>query len=149
MIGNKKEIIDWLLEQDSEIQFEIKEHRKKRSLSANGYCWILLQQIADALGTTKEQIYREYIKDKGIFRIVEIDNQAVNTFIHIWEQQGLGWICEVSHTGKSTSEVIAYYGTSSYNTKQMAKYIDFCVESAKDLGIETMTPQEIALLKQN
>ena len=74
---------------------EIKEHKVKRSLNANSYCWVLLQKLADKLNTTKEELYRKYIKEKGIFRTITIDNQAVSTFIHLWQEKGIGWICEV------------------------------------------------------
>ncbi|MFQ8836333.1 MAG: hypothetical protein ACLR8L_00235 [Oscillospiraceae bacterium] len=38
----------------------------------------------------------------------------------------------------------AYYGSSRYNAKQMGRIIDLVVEDAKDLGIETLTPDELA-----
>lgn len=150
MTGNRNEIIKWLLEQDDETVFEIKEHKQKRSLNANAYCWTLLGKIADVLGITKEEIYREYIKDKGIYRIVTMNTEAVNTFITAWKKQGLGWVCETSKTNiAGLTDVIAYYGTSSYNTKQMASFIDYVVAEANALKIETLRPEQIFWLKEN
>lgn len=150
MTGNRNEIIKWLLEQDDETVFEIKEHKQKRSLNANAYCWTLLGKIADVLGITKEEIYREYIKDKGIYRIVTMNTEAVNTFITAWKKQGLGWLCETSKTNiAGLTDVIAYYGTSSYNTKQMASFIDYVVAEANALKIETLRPEQILWLKEN
>ena len=149
MIGTGQEIIGWLWNRDREQLFEIKEYKKKRSLNANSYCWVLLQKLADKLNTTKEELYRKYIKEKGIFRTITIDNQAVSTFIHLWEEKGLGWICEVLNKGETTTDLIAYYGTSSYNTSQMANYVDYIVEECKLQGIETMTPEELESLKKN
>lgn len=149
MIGTGQEISQWLWNKDREQLFEIKEYKKKRSLNANSYCWVLLQKLADKLNTTKEELYREYIKEKGIFRTITIDNQAVSTFIHLWEEKGLGWICEVLNKNDTTTDLIAYYGTSSYNTSQMAHYVDYVVEECKLQGIETMTPEELDSLKEN
>ena len=149
MIGNPIEIIQYLYNQDREKVFEIKEHKQKRSLNANSYCWVLLQKLADILHTTKEELYKKYIREKGIFRIITIDNQAVDTFIHLWQEKGLGWICDVSNRGNNSTDLIAYYGSSSYNSKQMANYIDFLVEECKTQGIETLTPQELESLKDN
>ncbi len=150
MIGNVQELVNYLIVQDRDKTFEIKEYKKKlkRSLNANGYCWVLLQKLADKLNTTKEELYRKYIREKGIFRIITIDNQAVNTFIHLWEEKGIGWICEVLRENEKNTELIAYYGTSSYNTSQMAHFIDFVVEEAKLQNIETLTPQELSILKE-
>lgn len=152
MKGNSQEIIQWLFEQDrlssEEKTYEIKEHKPKRSLNANAYCWTLLGKIADKLGLTKKEIYQEYIKDKGIYRVVTINKTAAPTFIKVWEGQGLGWLCETSETNiEGLVDVVAYYGTSSYNSKQMASFIDYVVEEAKVLKIETLTPTQIFNLK--
>ena len=52
---------------DKEIDVEIKEHKEKRSLNANAYCWVLIQQIADEIRSTKEDVYKKFIREKGIF----------------------------------------------------------------------------------
>ncbi|MCI6191202.1 MAG: hypothetical protein MR691_14955 [Clostridium sp.] len=155
MIGNYKQIIQWLIEkeenstEDDYTIYNIKEYKEKRSLNANSYCWVLLGKISDSLGITKEEVYREYIKDKGIYRIITMNNDAVPTFIKVWEEKGLGWICETSETNVSgLTDVIAYYGTSSYNTKQMANFIDYVVSEAKTLNIETLRPTQLYELKK-
>lgn len=153
MIGKCQDLIQYLFEQDRDKLFEIKEYKehKKRSLDANAYCWVLLQKIADKLGSSKEEIYRRIIKQKGTFEIIPIKNEAVDTFISAWQEHGLGWICEVLRTSKldGFKNVIAYYGSSTYDTKQMAYFIDYIVEEAKELGIETMTPNELESLKNS
>lgn len=149
MIGNPEECLRWLYNQDKDKIYEIKEHKKKRSLNANAYCWVLIGKIADAIGSTKEEVYRNYISHKGIYRIITIDKKAAATFMKIWTEKGLGWICETSESKNDDFiDVIAYYGTSSYNTKQMANFIDYVVEEAKNLDIDTLTPMEIELLKE-
>lgn len=148
MIGKPIEIIQYLYNQDKEKVFEIKEHKLKRSLNANAYCWVLMNKIADAIKSTKEEVYREYIKNKGIFRLITMNKDATNTFIKIWQEKGLGWICDISESKyEGMVDVVAYYGTSSYNTKQMANFIDYVVDEAKNLGIETLPPDEIERLK--
>ena len=149
MTGNALEIIEWLYHQtDKDKQFDIKEHKVKRSLNANAYAWTLIGKIADIVGNTKEDVYRDFIKNKGIYKVVTINKEAVPTFIKIWNDRGLGWVCETMDTKISgLVEVLAYYGTSSYNTKQMANFIDYIVQEAKSLGIQTLTPNEIEHLK--
>ena len=68
--------------------------------------------------------------------------------IKIWGEKGLGWLCETSETKiVGLTDVVAYYGTSSYNTSQMAVFVDYVVQEAKQLNIETLTPRELAILK--
>lgn len=148
MIGNRQEVIQWLLSQNDDTLFSINEYSEKRGLRANAYCWTLISQIANKLGSTKIEVYREYIKDKGIYRVITMNKEAVGTFTRVWSERGLGWLCETSETNiEGLVDVVAYYGTSSYNKKQMASFIDYVVEEAKGLGIETKTPDEIQWLK--
>lgn len=148
MIGTPIQLIQWLYNQDKDKQFEIKEHKEKRSLTANSYCWVLIGKIAEVVGNTKEEVYREFIKNKGIYRVITIDEKASATFIKVWQQQGLGWVCETSETKiAGLVDIVAYYGTSSYNTRQMANFIDYVVQEAKELNIEVLPPDEIARLK--
>lgn len=148
MQGNAIQIIQWLYEQDKEKKFVIKEFKEKRSLNANAYCWTLIGKIAEVVGNTKEEVYKEYIKNKGIYRVITIDIKASDTFIKVWQNQGLGWICERSENNiAGLVDIVAYYGTSSYNTKQMASFIDYIVQEAKELDIETLPPEELERMK--
>lgn len=126
---------------------ELKKPKRKRSLNANNYCWVLIQKIADKVNSTKEEVYKKYIHEKGIFRTITINNEAVNTITHSWNNNGLGWVCDVIHKGATSTDMVLYYGTSSYNTKQMSNFVDYIVEEAKELGIETLTPDEIEKMK--
>ena len=135
--------------QDEElIDINLTKHSEKRSLNANAYAWTIIGKIAETVGNTKEEVYREYIKNKGIYRVVTIDEKAASTFIKIWTEKGLGWLCETSETKiAGLVDVVAYYGTSSYNTKQMASFVDYIVQEAKALNIEVLPPDEIERLK--
>lgn len=147
MIGTPEELSRYLWSLDKEKQYEIKEYKKKRSLNCNAYCWLLLGEIANEVGRTKEDIYRDYIKNKGIYRIITMNSEAVPTFTKIWSEKGLGWICETMETKiAGLIDVIAYYGTSSYNSKQMAGFVDYVVQEAKQLGIKTLEDYEIEKL---
>ncbi len=130
------------------LKITISKPTKKRSLNANAYCWTLIGRIAERLRTTKTAVYREYIKDCGVYRVITLSDNAVGTFKYVWENQGLGWLCETSKSQtKGFTDVVAYYGTSSYNVSQMARFIDYVVGEAKSLGIETLTAREIEALK--
>ena len=148
MTGTPEELIKYLFSLDKTKKYTISEFKEKRSLKANAYCWELLGKIANIVGTTKEEVYRDFIKNKGIYRIITINEEALPTFIKIWTSRGLGWLCDKSENNiKGLVDVIAYYGTSSYNSKQMSYFVDYVVQEEKNLGIETLTPEEIETMK--
>lgn len=127
---------------DKELELNVKEYKEDRSKQANSYMWVILQEMADLLNTTKEDLYKKYIKDKGLFRIIKVNNSAVNTMSKIWNDRGLGWFTDIANQNEDNTELILYYGTSSYDTKQMSLFIDYIVQDAKELGIDTTTLEE-------
>lgn len=131
---------------DKELDFTVKLYRKKHSLDANAYCWALIGKLAEVLYLPASEIYRNAIKQVGIYRDVELKQEAAATIQHIWSEHGIGWIAEKVDEGKGTEIIRLYYGSSSYNTKQMSRLIDYIVQDCKELGIETKTPKELALL---
>ena len=128
----------------------VKKFTKKRSRDANAYCWALCEELAKVLQATKEEIYREAIKEVGVFRDMEMRDDAVGTFQQVWSDKGTGWISELVDYGENDgySLVRAYYGSSVYNSKQMGRLIDHLIEECKAQGIETEPPEIIALMKE-
>lgn len=128
---------------------DIKQYRAKRSLDANAYCFVLCQKIAEVLRTTKEEVYKKAIREVGQFEIIPIRNDAVNSWIERWSHKGLGWFAEVLEDSKleGYKKVISYFGSSVYDSREMAILIDFIINECKELEIETLPPAEIQRLK--
>lgn len=121
--------------------------KRKRSLNANNYMWQLCQKIAEKVGATKETVYRKNIREVGSFETVELISAGAARFIRSWEANGLGWVAEPMSERGGYTTVIAYYGSSSYDTAEMSRLVEAVVEEAKALGVETMTPLELDRLK--
>lgn len=134
---------------DKELKVQISVWRQDRSLNANNYCWKLLDEIAQRTHSTKEEVYQEIISKVGVFEILPIRNEAVDNFVEKWQSRGLGWVCNIMRDSKipNYTNVIAYYGSSVYNTKEMSRLIDEVVQEAQALGVQVKTPQELAELK--
>ncbi|MBR5306857.1 MAG: hypothetical protein IKU47_08035 [Oscillospiraceae bacterium] len=146
--GNQCEQLEKL--KDKDISAEFKIFREKRSLSANAYAWTLINKLADVMDQPSIEIYRQHIKDMGVYRDIDIDEKAENTLITVWQAYGLGWLAERVDFARKDGYITLrlYYGSSVYNTKQMSRFIDGIVQDCKALGIETMTPAEIERLIQ-
>lgn len=127
---------------------ELKEFRQKRSLDANAYLWVLLDKIAQVIHSSKEEVYLSYIKQYGVFRDFKLPEDEAKTLRVAWEMLGTGWQTELVDYDEDNVIIRAYYGSSQYSTRQMSRLIDMVVEDARSLGIETMTPQELARLKE-
>lgn len=126
----------------------IKEYRPKRSLTQNAYMWALLNQLAEKLGNTAENIYKHYVKDYGVRDYILVQDQAVEELQNRWNKKGMGWFAETMRKGKveGTTTVIVYYGSSSYDSKEMSRLVDAIIADCEDNGIHTMTKNEIMSL---
>ena len=139
------------LKDDKELTVQVKEYRQKRTLSQNAYMWVLLDEIGKAVNRSKEDIYKELVKDYGVFEILPLKDDAVKRFNHNWSKNGLGWFTEI--IGKSKlkgyTNLIAYYGSSTYDTKEMTRLLEAVINECQELGIQTMTLSEMMLLQND
>ena len=126
----------------------LSKFRQKRSLNANNYAWVLLQKLAEERGQTKEEVYREFIKQYGIFRPVTVNKEAAETLEYIWQKNGLGWVVEETGRTDKSVDLLMYYGSSTYNTRQMSRLLDAIVDDCKQCGIETLPPEQIEEMKR-
>lgn len=122
---------------------EIYTKKKKRSKNANAYFWELLQQLCEEMNIDVIAEYKSRVKELGIFRQWEIDRTNAPTFIKMWESKGVAWFCEVVEQIQDTVIINAYYGSSSYNSKQMSILIDNLVQDCREVGIQTLEDLEI------
>lgn len=126
--------------------YEIERKRKKRSTDANAYFFTLADKLAERLNIPKTEIYRNYVKEiGGVSETVCVKTEAVQKLCEGWKHNGLGWQTDtVPSKIEGCTNVILYYGSSTYNTEQMSRLINLVVEDCKVQGIETRTPDEIA-----
>lgn len=139
---------------DVEIEVKISKYYPRRSNNANSYCWELCGKIAEKLsleGTTytKEDVYRNAIKEVGIWKDFTLDPEAAKTISVAWQNLGTGWVVEqVDYTPDGEDVIVRfYYGSSRYNVRQMSRLLDNLIQDCEALGIEHKTPEEIEKLK--
>lgn len=144
MIGHPKELIQWLLNQDQEKQFELLEWRMKRSLNANAYAWVLITKIANVMRLSKEEVYLNMLKHYGQSEIVSVLSRInVSGYFKYYEKIGTATL-----QGKEFTHYKVYKGSSEYDTREMSILIDGIVQEAKNMDIETLSDAEILHLKQ-
>lgn len=127
---------------------EIKEHKNKRSISQNAYLWVLINELAEKMQVDRTYMYKCMIKDYGHMDVIAIKEEAVETFCKMFENQGLGNMCEVIDSKiKGCRNIKVYYGSSTYDTKEMTRLVEGVIYCCQEQGIVTMTPAEILSLE--
>ena len=141
------------LDEGKTLTMELKPLSEGRTLSANGYCWALCNEIAIELSknkdynnkeentyVSKEDVYRNAIRDCGVFKHIGFaSEEAMKQFAVMWKRNGTGWVTEeIGH-----NELLVYFGSSTYDKKQMARLIDCLLNEAKEQGIQIKASAEI------
>ena len=130
------------------LTIKIGKYQKRRSLDANAYCWTLISKLADKLKIPKTDIYRQAIKEiGGNSDTVCVQNKAVDSLCDGWQRNGIGWQTEtIPSKIDGCTNVVLYYGSSTYDTAQMSRLINNIVEECKLQGIETKSEEELCSL---
>lgn len=135
------------------LEVEIRKQRKKRSLDANAYYWKLASEAAEALHVSKPYIHNYLLRKYGQIEI--IDGQGVYMVLPDTESAQKAIDEAQSYHLKPTSQVkegkggvmyrtyMMLKGSSEYDTKEMSRLIDGLVSECKEMGIETMPPEEL------
>lgn len=129
----------------------LKEHRERRSLDANAYCWELIGKLAARLGIPPDDIYREAVRKVGDNTFIyPVREDAAARWKEVWQGHGLGWMCEDLGPSKLPGyvNIVNIYGSSVFDTAQMSRLIDYIIEECKEQGIETLPPEKVSLLKE-
>ena len=144
MIGSPEDIVQWLWQQDRDKIFEIKEHKEKRSLTANAYAWVLIGKIADAMRASKDEIYLKMLKRYGQSEMVSVVSSIdVRGYFKYFEPVGTATL-----QGKEFTHYRVFKGSSEYDSREMAVLIDGIISEAEELNIQTLPYHEIQRIKE-
>lgn len=127
-----------------ELSVEVTKYRNKRSLSANGYLWKLLYEIAVATNTSKDEVYLTMLERYGVFTHIIAKPNMVDRIKSEW--RAVKVLDEKQIGDKTGIQLLCYFGSSTYDTKEFSHLLDGVVSEAKELGIETIDEMELKTL---
>ncbi|WP_288910976.1 hypothetical protein [uncultured Thomasclavelia sp.] len=139
MNGTPKQIINFLLEQDPNKKFEIKEYKEKRNKDQNAKYWKLLNELALTLKISVEQLHFNMLKDYSSRYQVLVPNGQ--------EIRGIDYYEKKSTILKDDKKWDVYYvftPSHELNTKEFAFLLSGVIQECKNVGIETISPDELA-----
>ena len=119
----------------------IKKHRNKRSLDANAYLWLLLQKMAEVLESDKDTLYLDMLGKYGVFTHLIVKENVVDRIKAEWRLvKELG---PVNVNGNTGIQLQCYFGSSTYDTKEMSVLLNGVINECHDLNIETKKQDEM------
>ena len=139
--ANRSEIES--LDNSHPYRLKLSKWSDKRSLDSNAYLWQLVTKIAEAVKSSKEEVYEELLRKYGL-----VDEEVVITVKSTVDMSRIeGHWLKIKDNG-TWSGYIRIRGSSEYDRREMANFLDRVVEDAKEIGVETLTPTELERLKE-
>jgi len=123
---------------------EIKKQTRRRSLDANGMLWVIIGKIAEVLRANKDDVYLTMLERYGQFTPVICKPEAVERLKQEWrtvKEIGRGNIA-----GKVGVQLLCYYGSHTYSSREFSILLDGVISEAKLLDINIITESEKNLL---
>ena len=143
---------------EDERVFDLVIHREKRSLNQNAYYHVLLGQVADKLRISKSRLHNDMLRHFG--QTMMIDGRPVCVMLpDTDESEDTAWESDTVHLKPTSATVegangVRYRqwkmlrGSHEYDSREMSILVEGIVQEAQQLGIQTMTPDELADMRR-
>ena len=144
MIGTAIETAKWLLNQsDKEKLYKTEEYTERRTLTQNAYMWTLVNEIANVLNLSKKEVYIDMLRNYSQSMLVTIKaNIDVSNFFKYYDEERTAKI-----NGVDFKIYKVYQRSREMNKKEFSILLNGIIQEAQQLGISTLTPQEIAKMR--
>lgn len=132
-------------------ELEIKRLRSKRGLTANAYYWVLVDHLAKVLGASKDEIHEQIMQDYGTFKLNDSGKPIVFTIAAGENPKDIApysrAFAEGYVDGKKFIHHAVLKGSSEMSAYEFGILLDGLISECKEMGIETMTPDEVKALE--
>lgn len=126
---------------DKDLSVEIKQWRNNRSLDANALLWACIGDMVKALGGDKWEYYIRALREHGQYTMIQIKPEALEKFKKMYRE------CEVIGSriidGTEMLQVLCYYGSSTYDTKEFSVLLDGILQDMRQSGIPVPANEEV------
>ena len=117
--------------------------RERRSLDANALLWVCLGKIADAMETPtdKWEIYLRMLKRYGKYTHICVKPNVVDAVKAQWRECEV--IGEVNINGQKAVQMLCYFGSSTYDTKEFSRLLDGVISEMQEMKLETPVSADV------
>lgn len=158
--GTPLDICRYLMQVDIDPNsvWDLKLHQQKRNLSQNGLYWAILEKIAVKTHEPKAKLHNinlrhlgliQRIGDKPVYILLPDTDEAENDTL----MADTYHLAPRSKTKEGTDGVMYRYyvmlrGSSDMNVAEMSALVDLCLQDAKALGIDVISSDELAHIRE-
>lgn len=147
------------LREESDLAISLKKWREHRSLSANAYYWVLVGKLSELTGQPNAVIHNMLLRRYGVAEIV--GGQLLTVMVPDTDEAERETLEKEIYHLKPTSKLkegkdgrmfrayILLKGSSDFDTKEMARLIDGTIDECKEVGIDTLSTEEVRRMMED
>lgn len=140
MQGTIFECIAYLTDQDPSKKYEVKEIKRKRSLTQNAYYWAMLNKLARTLRIPDYEVHLNMLRNYGSYEVLSVNmNVTVDDYFKYYDEMGIDFFND-----EERRVLKIYKGSSRMDSSEFTHLIQGMREECEAQGIDVMTPEEIA-----
>lgn len=152
-IGRTAKELSQAIFKPEEYELTISKIKKKRSNDANAYYWKLVDKLAAALGSTKQEVHSQLLGDYGTIKTD--DTGEIVTLLIKRGQDPTQYVDYPTYLADYTvgTETYAVYGvckgSSEMDSHEFSKLLDGAIYECKELGLEVLSDIELKRLMES
>lgn len=158
---NTRQLVMFLMNQPPEAEWDLQEHKNKRSRNQNSYYWELAGKVAEKtvkFGSNINEIHNQNLRALGLREC--IDGQPIPVYLPDTDEAEKTALNAEKYHLKPTSQTkegkdgkmfrcyVMLRGSHTFNTSEMSALVDLMVQEAASVGVQTLTPTELAKIRQ-
>ena len=120
--------------EDKLLDVTLKVHREKRSKDANALLWACIGDIARETEVDKWDVYLNLLRRYGKFTYIVVKPDAAEAVRKQWRESEI--IGEIDIHGTKGVQMLCYYGSSTYDTKEMSALLNGTISEMETLNLQ-------------
>ena len=156
-----REMMMFLMTQPLDTKWDLQEHKEKRSRNQNSYYWELAGKVSvktTKFGANINEIHNQNLRALGLREC--IDGQPIPVYLPDTDEAEKTALNAEKYHLKPTSQTkegkdgkifrcyVMLRGSHTFNTSEMSALVDLMVQEAASVGVQVMTPTELAKIRQ-
>ena len=125
------------------LSINAEEYKEDRSNNANRLMWHCLSAIGKSLTPPidKWQVYLMMLRRYGKFTYICVKPNMIDAIKRQWRECEV--VGDIDINGQKAVQMICYFGSSTYNTKEFSILLDGIISEMEELGLQTPPSEEM------
>lgn len=110
------------------------EHKTRRSNDANALMWACIGEISRVVKKEPFEVYLDELAKYGKYTYVVVKPDAVESMMKMWRECKI--VGEIDINGRKGLQLLCYFGSSTYTTKEMSDLIEGILMDMDDMHLQ-------------